>query len=104
VKNMEEHLLCPVLTCQKLNIINDQDIDLHVKIREAFNVPILDGIHKLVHKFFRRYIQDELVFQTVFYFISNGLHQMGFTKTYSTIYHQGVEGSDPWLSGYSIAC
>src|SRR5690606_30857578 len=78
VKNMEKHLLRPILARQKLNIIDDQYINLHVKICKAFYVAVFDGIHKLVYKLFRRHIQDELILRAVLYLIADGLHKMRF--------------------------
>src|SRR5690606_11174294 len=62
---MEKHFLCSVFSRQKLDIINDQHIHLHIKIGKALYVSVLDGIHKLVYKFFRRNIQHKFILGTV---------------------------------------
>ena len=74
IKNVEEHFLCSILSSQKLNIINDQHIYLHVEVSEAFYIPVFDGIHELIHEFLGGNIKDELILRSVFDFITNRLY------------------------------
>ena len=101
---MEEHFLCSVLARQKLDVIDDQDVYLHVKIGEVLHVAIFDGIHELVHKLFRRHVEHKFFSRSIFYFVANGLHQVGFSQTYPSIYHQGVEGGDSRLACNRKSC
>ena len=79
VENVEKHLLGSTFSSQKLDVIDDQYIHLHVKVCKRFDVSIFNAIHKLIDKFFWRNIEYKLFIRTIFDFISDGLYEMRFS-------------------------
>ena len=104
IEDVKKHLLRTVFPCQKLDVVDDQHVHLHVEVGEALHVALLDGVHELVHKFFGRNVEDKFFLRSVFDFVANGLHKVRFPKSYTSVHHQGVEGSDAWFAGYRKPC
>ena len=88
---MEECILCFVLAGEELNIINDQYVYHLIEVHKIIGVVILDGINELYSEFFGSNVQYGLAREFFFNFNSNGLGQVSFSKSDTTIYKEWVE-------------
>src|SRR5437868_4237223 len=91
IENSEECVLRFFRFCKKLNVVDYQDVNQLVKMDKIIYRIITTMIHELVDELLRTYIQNNLIGIGPFYFVSNGLGQVCFSKSYSTINNQRVE-------------
>ena len=91
---MKEHLLGLLAARQKLDIIQDEQIYLQVKVLKILELMILQGIQKLVREIILIHIQHDLIRKFLLDLVANGLNKVGFTNPYTSIKHQWIKGSN----------
>src|SRR5688572_28240159 len=89
---MEENFLCFFTACQKLHIIQNQQVNLQVKILEILELVVLQSVEELCCKIVLIDIQHNFIGHVVADLVPDGLNQMGFTHTHATVQHQRVKG------------
>jgi len=104
VENMEEDILGFLFVGEVVNIVQDQDIHHLVEMDEIIGRMAFEGIYKLLGKLLGADVQHRLVGEQLTNLVADGLGQMGFAKTCSTVQHQGIEGSGPWFGSYCETC
>ncbi|MNJ53529.1 hypothetical protein D3C77_489220 [compost metagenome] len=78
IEGMEKLLLCRFLPGQKLNVINEQNINVPVFVPEAFRPVIPDGVNEFICKFLGRNINDFTAWTMLQNVVSNRMHEVGF--------------------------
>src|SRR6476646_4132404 len=91
IKNSKQCILRFFSFIEKLNIINDQHIDQLIKMNKIINSIVAAVIHELVNELFRTHIKNYPIGMISFYVVTNGLCQMGFAQTYTTINNKRIE-------------
>ena len=95
IKCMEKFLLCGFFSYNKLNIIDEKNVDISVFFTEFTHcrvISVSDGFDQLVGKFLTGYIQNTAVFVVFQNEMSDGMHKMRLTKTGSAIDKQWIVG------------
>ncbi len=86
---MEELLLRPLLSRQKLDVVDHQHIDMAIPLSEVHHLVVADGIDDLVRKLLCRQIGNPQV-RTLRHMIGNGVQQVGLAKPHTSVDEQGV--------------
>ena len=89
---MEELFLGPVFTGEKLDVVDQQDVDRPVAGPEIVHPSFLDGGDHLVHELLARHIGDPpagVLFQNG---VADGVHQVGLAQTNAAIEEERVVG------------
>ncbi len=90
---MEKFLLRGFLSYNKLNIINEKDIDITVFLAEFTHcgvISISDGLDQLIGKFFTCNIENLLLSSIFKNKMGDGMHKMGLAKSCTTIDKQWI--------------
>ncbi|MNJ36515.1 hypothetical protein D3C77_313060 [compost metagenome] len=85
IEGMEEFLLRGFFTCQKLNIINKQNIDIPVFVPETLRPVVSNGINEFIRELLRRdiyYLAARAMLQNI---MSDRMHQVRLSQTYATV-------------------
>src|SRR5581483_28191 len=90
IEGVKEFLLSPFLSGHKLNIINQQNVNGTVFFTKGHSPVISDRIDQFVHELFRRDITKPKMTIDFFDTVSDGTHQMCFTKSYSSVNIKGI--------------
>lgn len=104
VENMKEDILCFLFVGEVVHIVQDQDIHHLVEMDEIIGRMAFEGIHKLLGKPLGADVQHRFVGEQLTNLVANGLGQVGFAETCSTVQHQGIEGSSPRFGSHSETC
>src|SRR5688572_4668795 len=73
VEGMEKFLLDPFFACQKLNVVDQQNISLSIFSTKTGQLVILDSVDVLVGKLFRRNVSHARVLSMPGYMLANGV-------------------------------
>jgi hypothetical protein len=87
---VKEFLLGPLLATQKLDVINQKKVGLAITLPELDQIAVLNRVDELVNEEFAREIDDLHVFFLRPNVLTDGLHQMGLTKTYPAVNEKRV--------------
>ena len=82
---MKEFYLCLFFAFQKLDIVDNEAVDIAVFLTEGLGVFILDRINDFVSKFFAggvKYLHTGVVLLDA---VADGMHKMGFAQTNTAI-------------------
>ena len=93
VEGVEKFLLCGFLSYNKLNIINEKDINVTVFLAEFTHggvISITDGLDQLIGKFFTCNIENLTVIIIFNNKVGDGMHKMGLAKSCTTIDKQRI--------------
>src|SRR5260370_636393 len=77
---------------QELDVINQQHIHIAELVAEAGHLVVAQRVDHLVGKLLARQVADRSLGLMPFYFMSNGLHQVGLSHTYAAVQEQRVVG------------
>src|SRR6056297_4030105 len=88
---MKKLLLHAVLACQKMDVVNQQNVDIAIFVSKSRQLSVLQSRNIFVYKRFRRYVAHGL-FLVLENMVSYGMHQMGLSQTYTAIYKKGIVG------------
>ena len=92
VEGMEKFLLDPFFACQKLNVVDQQNISLSIFSTKTGQLVILDSVDVLVGKLFRRNVSHARVLSMPGYMLANGVQQMRFAQAHAAIQEKRVIG------------
>ncbi|MNT09798.1 hypothetical protein D3C72_1446000 [compost metagenome] len=81
---MEEFFLSLFFTGNKLQIVNDKNVNVAILVREAFLFET-NAFKEFLHEGFRADIQNTGIWLLGDDLITNRLHKVSFTKTNTTI-------------------
>src|SRR5262249_36263620 len=90
VESVKKFLLRPLLTTEKLNVVDQKKIGLPITLAELDQITVLDRVDKLFEKQLTRDIDHLYVFPFPPDELADGLHEMGFAKPHTAIDEQGV--------------
>ena len=85
---MEKFLLCGFLSYNKLNIIDEKNINISVFFTEFTHcsiVSVSNGFDQFVGKFLTGYIENPAVLVVFQYEMSDGMHKMSLSKSGSSV-------------------
>src|SRR6188768_3268381 len=102
IEDGEESILRFFSTVEKLHIVNDQYINQLIKMNEIIYGIIAAMVNKLVNEFLGAYIQYHFVRLHPFYFVTDGLGQVGFAETHASINNQWVKRIGSWLFSHGF--
>ncbi len=102
VENVKECFLRFFLPCKFVYIIEDQHINHLVKVKKIIPVIVPNGFGKLGLKLIGVDVQNDFVGKAFFYLNTNGMCQVGFSKSGVSVNHQRVKGCTPWVLCYGI--
>ena len=88
VESVEKLFLCAFLTYNKLDIVDQQYVDISVFITELIHrgiVSVTDRVNQFICKYLRRYIKNLHARIVRLDKVSNGMHQVGLAKSDSSI-------------------
>ncbi len=86
--------------CEELHIVEDQQVYLQVKVLELLELMVLQRVEELRCKVILIDVQHYLARHVVLDLIADGLHEVGFANTYTSVQHQRVEVMLHRVSGY----
>src|SRR5690348_8383971 len=85
IERMKEFFLRTLFTSKKLNIIDQEKIDLPIAFSEFNEITVLDGVNELVDKQLAGNVDDFYVFLLRPDVLADGLHQMCFAKADTSV-------------------
>ena len=103
IEDGKESILRTFSLCKKLYVVENQHIDQLIEMNKVVNGIIAAMIHELINKFLRAHIQNHFIRMQTFYFITDGLCQVRFAKTGSTIDHQWIERIGSWFFSHCFS-
>ena len=89
---MEKFFLCTFLFCDKLDIVDHQQVDFSVFVTEFLHFIVLDGIDQFICECFTCDIQHLCIGVFIHYEMTDGMHQVRFAQTGVTVQIQRVIG------------
>ena len=92
---MEKFFLCRFFSYNKLNVIDQKNINISVFFTEFGHsrvISVSDGFDQFIGEFFAGYIQNFAVFIVFNNIMSDGMHQMCFSKSGTAIDKERVVG------------
>ena len=95
VKCMEKFFLSGFFSYNKLNIIDEKNINISVFFTEFAHcrvISVSDGFDQFICKFLTGYIENPAVFVVFQYKMSDGMHKMRFSETGSAVNKQRIVG------------
>ena len=95
VKCMEKFFLCGFFSYNKLNIIDEKNVNIPVFFTEFAHCRIIsvsDGFDQFICEFLTGYIENPAVFVVFQYKMSDGMHKMRFSETGSAVNKQRIIG------------
>src|SRR4029077_17724666 len=92
VEGMEEFLLRAFLACQKLDVVDHQDIRIAIFLAELHQCAVLDGIDELIGKLLTGKVNDAGGFWIVDYEVADCLEQVCLAQSASSVHEKGIEG------------
>ena len=99
VENLEEHFLRAGFSCEKLDVVDDEQVNHLVEMDEVDAVVVFGGCEILIVKLFCLYIQHREVGVEVFGFKADGVAEVGFAQARPAIDQQGIVGGAAWFAG-----
>ena len=100
VEDMEEDVLSLLFVWEELNIIHDQHIDQLIEVNEIIDGVVFDRVKELIGKFFRWNIENCLVREVRFCFITDALCKVCFAEANTTVKYKRIECSASRLLRY----
>ena len=95
VKCVEKFFLSGFFSYNKLNIIDEKNINISVFFTEFAHcrvVSVSDGFDQFICEFLTGYIENPAVFVVFQYKMSDGMHKMRFSETGSAVNKQRIVG------------
>ena len=92
VEGVEELFLDTLFAGEKLDVVDQQHVDVPVALAEFREGILLERLDELVGEFFRRKVGDPRVGVGAENGVSDGVHQVGLTEPGVTVEEQGVVG------------
>ena len=77
---MEKFFLCPFFFGNKLNIVDQQHVNVPVFVAEFLVFVVLDGQDQLIGEGFAGYIKHLRRWILIQYKVRDGMHQVGFAQ------------------------
>src|SRR6478672_11150393 len=90
VERMEKFLLRPLLSTQKLNVINQKKVGLAITLPEFDEITVLDRVDELVDEQLARDVDHLHVFLFRPDELADGLHEMGLAQTDAAVNKEGI--------------
>ena len=87
---MEKFFLSLFFFVEKLNIIDEQDVNRAVFLAESFRISFDDGINKFVGKFFTRYVENAHIGIIADDLVADGVHEVGFAKADAAVHKERI--------------
>src|SRR6185436_19643180 len=81
IERMEKFLLRPLLTTEKLNVVDQKKVGLTITLPELDQITVLNRVDELVDEQFTREVDHLHVFPFRPDELADGLHEMGFAQT-----------------------
>src|SRR2546422_6683693 len=88
---MKECVLCFFLSGKELDIVDDEDIDATVKIREFRDAVFLDRLDEIDREFFARNVEHSLASVGLQHMVADRMHEMGFSEADASVNNERVE-------------
>src|SRR5919198_2024186 len=92
VERVEKFLLRPLLTTEKLNVVNQKKLGLAITLPEFDQITMLDRVDELVDEQLTRDVDHLHVFSFRPDELADGLHQMRLAQTDAAINEERVVG------------
>src|SRR4029450_9653613 len=93
VERMEKFLLRPLLTTEKLNVVNQKKVGLAITLPEFDQITVLDRVDELVDEELPRDVDHLHVFLFRPEELADGFHQMGLAQTDAAVNKEGIIGT-----------
>jgi len=77
---MEKLFLCLDFPTQKLNIVNEENIDISITSLEICGFVVTDAVNEFVGKFLGTYVANMCAFKQSPGVMPNGMEKVSFTK------------------------
>src|SRR5512132_658053 len=90
VERMEKFLLRPLLTTEKLNVVNQKKVGLAITLPEFYQLTVLDRVDELVDEQLTRDVDHLHVFPFRPDKLADGLHEMGLAQTDAAVNEEGI--------------
>ena len=103
VKGVKELFLRSIFSLQKLNVINKQQVDAAIFFLKFVRYTVLNSINQFICEVFGGYIDHGFEACVLQHLVANGVHNVGFAKTHSTVNEQRVVCFGRRL-GHSFGC
>jgi hypothetical protein len=98
VKDLEEDFLGTLFFSKELNIVNNQHIEVLVKVDELIVIALLGRVDKLIDEFLSTDKHNHFLLVGLFDQVSDGVGEVGFAQSATTKNHQRVKsGSTGFL-------
>src|SRR5438874_13006580 len=104
VERMEKFLLRPLVTTEKLNVVNQKKVGLAITFPEFYQIAVLYRVDELVDEQLTRDVEHPYVFPFSPDKVADGLHQMGLAQTDATVNKQRVVRSRRRLRDRETGC
>lgn len=91
VEDMEEDFLGFLFIGQKLDVIDNEDVNHLVEVDKVIDGIILDGMDDLVREFFGGNEKHGFVGEFLYHFIPDGLGQVGLSESYVSEDNEWIE-------------
>ncbi len=102
VKRMEKFFLRPLLAGQKLNVIDQQDIDATELVAECGHLVVAQRVDHVIGELLAGDVADGGLGLAPLHLMPDGLHEMGFAHAHAAIQEQRVVGFGGTL-GHGLA-
>src|SRR5215475_11859437 len=90
VECVKKFLLRPLLTTEKLNVVNQKKVGLPITLPEFDQIAVLDRVDELVDEQLTRDIDHLHVFPFRPDELADGLHKMGLAQTDAAVNKEGI--------------
>src|SRR5580704_8553151 len=90
IERVKEFFLGTLLASEKLDVVDQEEIDLAIALSEFDQITVLDRVDELIDEQFTGNINHLYVFLLGPNVLANGLHQVGLAKTDTAINEQWV--------------
>jgi hypothetical protein len=90
VERMEKFLLRPLLTTEKLNVVDQKKVGLAITLPEFDQITVLDRVDELVDEQLTRDVDHLHVFPFRPDELADGLHEMGLAQTDAAVNERGI--------------
>ncbi len=101
---MEEDVLCLFLATEELHVVDDQHIHHLVEVAEVVDGVVPNGVDELVREALRTHVEHRLVRLLVLDLQPNGVGEMRFAQTHTSVDQEGIEGCSARFVGHGETC
>src|SRR5438046_9834252 len=98
VKSVEELFLRSLLLSEKLNVVDEQQVDIAELVPKTGHLVVAQRVDHLVRELLARHVADRGLWHALLHFVPDRLHQVGLAHSYPAVQEERVVGLRRTLS------